>query len=101
LFYSSLEIRVAVVDLRREEGPYSLAEGQTLTLEVEVDRLPLVEGEYHVGLTVKTPMTARETRDLARLEVLPRRLTGSVIPFEVMYRGFVELNHRICNLRIQ
>jgi lipopolysaccharide transport system ATP-binding protein len=101
LLYSSLEIRVAVVDLRREEGPYSLAEGQTLTIEAEVDRLPLVEGEYNVGLTVKTPMTTREARDLARLEVLPRRLTGSVIPFEVMYRGFVELNHRICDISIQ
>jgi lipopolysaccharide transport system ATP-binding protein len=100
LLYSCLDIRVAIIDLRRDEGPYALADGQSVQVEVDVERLDLVEGEYRVGLYLQGGATHANFLDLAQVEVLPRQLTGSVVPYNVIYRGFVELTHRICDVRI-
>jgi lipopolysaccharide transport system ATP-binding protein len=100
LLYSSLDIRVAIIDLRRDEGPYALADGQILTIEAEVDRLDVVEGEYRIGLHLQGGTTRGDFLDLAHVEVLPRRLARSLLPYSVTYRGFVELTHRICDVRV-
>jgi lipopolysaccharide transport system ATP-binding protein len=100
LLHSSVEVRVAIIDLRRSEGPYALEEGQVLTVEVKVDHLNLVEGEYRLGLHLQGGRTSGDYMDAGQFEVLPRRLTGGVVPYHVGYRGYVELGSSICDLLI-
>src|SRR5262249_53404440 len=101
LLYSSLDVRVAIIDLRRDEGPYQFREGEVLTVETEVERLDVIEGEYRIGLYLQGGNTHGDFLDLASVEVLPRRLTGSLVPYKVIYRGFVDIPHRVCSVRIE
>ena len=100
LLDSSLDIRVAIVDLRRDEGPYRVSKGQVLTIEAQVDCLNVVEEHYRLGLFIQTATTRAEFLNLAEVEVLPRGLTGSIVPYHGRYRGFIEFTHWICDVRV-
>jgi len=91
---------VAIIDLRRDEGPYSLADGNVLIIEAGVDRLDVVEGEYQVGIYVQGGGARGDFYDLARLEILPAKVNGSIVPYNAVHRGFIELTHRIVDVSI-
>ena len=84
------ETRVAVVDLRSVAGPYRAAAGQTLTVTREVRRLPLVEGDYKLGLYLRSRDTAGDFHDLGSLAVAPAEARPAVVPYPAVHRGFVE-----------
>lgn len=98
LIHNLWDVRVAIVDLRRREGPYRLASGQTLSLQTTIQNLPLVEGEYALGIYVESTESSVNVLDVCRLEILPRPLNGSVTPYKVMYRGYLELAHAVDNV---
>ena len=91
LLYSMADTRVAVIDLRDQHGPHRVPAGKTVAIEVDVRRLPLVEGEYKVGLYIKSANVDVNFLDLAMLEVTPREDRPPVLPYPAMHRGFVEL----------
>ena len=94
LFYSSLETRVAVIDLRAANLPVRLDAGREWTARVTIASLNFVEGDYRVGLFVNSSDFSGDVLDLAELTVRARG-NAAVAPYAAAHRGFVELDVRI------
>ena len=91
LIYSSLEARVAIVDCRSTRFPLTLSTEQSWTISGSIRALPLVEGDYRLGLYVGTSEFFGDVPDLVELSVGPRALVGAPAPYAAAYRGVVEL----------
>jgi lipopolysaccharide transport system ATP-binding protein len=91
LIYSSMDTRVAVIDLRMETWPLQIGEGQELVAEADVENLNLVEAEYKLGLYVQSTNTLADFYDLGVFEVTPGVQRTPVLPYPAGYRGFVDL----------
>jgi lipopolysaccharide transport system ATP-binding protein len=89
---SAQSARVALLDLRALGFPIRLATGQVWRVEGIIESLPLVEGEYSVGLTVNTIDFWEDVFDLAMIRVTSRIPSHGYSPYDVIYRGTVELN---------
>jgi hypothetical protein len=53
--------------------------------------LPLVEGEYNVGLGLGSTNYFGDSLGLRTLRVHPRPPAGDVVPYAAQYRGVLEL----------
>jgi lipopolysaccharide transport system ATP-binding protein len=96
LIYSAYGVRLAIVDLRStSSASYQLAAGEQLTLEGTLDALPFVEGDYRVGLFLKTGDYYGDYLDLTTLSILNVVHAGSQVPHKPAHRGLVELNFRV------
>jgi lipopolysaccharide transport system ATP-binding protein len=94
LILSSQETRLAIVDLR-DGLPVTLAPGRSLMISGVIRQLPLVEGDYRIGLYAVAGNFSGDLADLAELRVLAPAPRGGTAPYSAMYRGFVELDVRI------
>ena len=94
LLYSSLETRVAVIDLRSANLPARLDADRPWTARASIASLNLVEGEYRVGLFVSSSDFVGDELDLLELSVHARG-DATVAPYDAAQRGFVELDVRI------
>jgi lipopolysaccharide transport system ATP-binding protein len=90
VIYSSQEVRVAIVDLRPWGLPVSIPAGGSWTMTGSIARVPLVEGDYRLGLYVVSTDVTTTRFDLASLTVEERRVDG-VVPYPAVHRGTVEL----------
>jgi lipopolysaccharide transport system ATP-binding protein len=90
LIYSVYGTRVAVMDLRHHGEPYLIKSGAR-SLRGRVRSLPLVEGDYHVGLYVKTADYHDNVLDLTTITVTNHQPANGVVPYSAAHRGFVEL----------
>lgn len=91
LIYSSLEARVAVLDLRSSEFPLALAANERRTLRGWIKSVPLVEGEYSVGFGIKASDFAGDQLNCFALTVAARPAVDGVVPYAAEYRGVVDL----------
>ncbi len=92
LFYSSLGTRVAILDLRAK-GIRNVKLGpDNFVVHGKIHHTPLVEGEYRVGLYIRSDRFEGDFLDLAdlTLQQQPPSLDG-YIPYPVEYRGLVAL----------
>jgi len=94
LVYSSLETRVAVVDLRSANLPARLDANQQWTARATIASLNLVEGDYRIGLFVSSSDFAGDVHDLVELTV-QARTDATLAPYAAAHRGVVELDVRI------
>ncbi len=92
LIFSSQNTRVALVDLRLLGLPMTIGAGESRHVEGTIKSIPLVEGDYNVGLTVNTGEFFENVMDLSGFTVRARTSDDGVAPYPVVYRGFVELN---------
>ena len=91
LIYSSLGARVAILDFR-PHGIENLSIKPTLLVFQGVIRsLPLVEGDYQVGLYIRTDTIAENFLDLALLQTVAPAQSDHV-PYPAIHRGLVELD---------
>jgi hypothetical protein len=95
LFYSVYGSRVAILDLRLPGNPYSLEEGRPLRLRGTVKSLPLVEGDYRVGLHVACTEYYGDYLDLTSLTVFSQPDREDNVPYPAAHRGFVELQRTL------
>jgi lipopolysaccharide transport system ATP-binding protein len=91
LIYSSLGMRVAVLDLRRSDITYELDGSNPLIIRGAVQSLPLVEGEYQIGLYIGCGETLSNFLDLFDLTVYYQPTQG-VAPYSPNVRGVLNLN---------
>ena len=96
LVYSALGMRVAILDLRPIGFPFHMKD-KRLEIRGTIETLPLVEGEYNIGLYIESSEVRDNFTDLTKITVA-RKLSGNnfvVYPSNV--RGVVELNYEaIC-----
>jgi lipopolysaccharide transport system ATP-binding protein len=95
LIYSWQETRLAIVDLRRAGLPRNFAAGESWTASGRITRLPLVEGDYRVGLGVADTFTLLNKPDLIDLRVAPRPDDSGIVPYAAAYRGVLELEFAV------
>jgi lipopolysaccharide transport system ATP-binding protein len=90
LIYSAAEARVAVIDLRGYL-PSTIAAGDTWTLRGWIESLPLVEGDYQVGLGVRASSFVGDKLGIVEWRVAAAPRPGEHAPYHPQYRGIVEL----------
>jgi lipopolysaccharide transport system ATP-binding protein len=95
LFYSSLGVRVAIVDLRTELSN-SVGPSNPWVMSVNVDTIDFVEGDYSVGIYVKCADTCGNFLDLVQLRVLRRPNDNGAIPYAAHDRGLINLRYTYC-----
>jgi lipopolysaccharide transport system ATP-binding protein len=88
-----LEERVAIIDLRK--GRYNIRPGKTLKFEVDVKKIPMIEGEYRVGLFLGSTLLTGNFEDLITLQVENARSMGDgdLLPYPVEVRGKMEIDY--------
>jgi ABC-type polysaccharide/polyol phosphate transport system ATPase subunit len=92
LIYSLQEARLAIVDLRGAGFPRTIAAGESSSVNGWITSVPLVEGEYRIGLGYSTDDHFEDKLGLADLTVTPRPDPSGLVPYAAQYRGVVELD---------
>jgi lipopolysaccharide transport system ATP-binding protein len=95
LILSSLETRVAVLDLRPAGLPVTLRPGCDWTVSGRINSLPVVEGDYGLGLYVAAGDFIGNVTDLGQLRVHARLQQGGLPPYPAEHRGILELDVQI------
>jgi lipopolysaccharide transport system ATP-binding protein len=92
LFFSAQEVRVGIIDLRSSGLPASLAAGGSWALSGTIRNLPLVEGDYRVGLYAVAGDFSGNLSDLIELTVTARTVSAGHAPYAPVHRGVVEFD---------
>jgi lipopolysaccharide transport system ATP-binding protein len=92
LIYSALGVRVGLLDLREVGLPVVIESGQTWTVTGRIKAVPLVEGDYQVGLTVNTGDFWEDILEVASFTVNARPRRADFAPYPVVYRATVEFD---------
>jgi lipopolysaccharide transport system ATP-binding protein len=94
LLHSATGVRVAILDLRRADGYHPFDASGYCTLSVCVKRLPLVEGDYQLGLYLQSTLVGANLLDLATFTVEPpAALDNGILPYPSQYRGLIKLDY--------
>ncbi len=91
LIFSELGARVAVLDFRQIGLRDIEVSEMGSVVEGRIHALPLVEGDYRIGLYLATCEHQDNYLDLATFTVLSRVGAGDLIPYPAVHRGHVEL----------
>jgi len=91
LIYTLTGIRVAVVDLKKP----NICTQNKYKIYITIKSLPLVEGEYAIGLYLSCQGIVKDFLDLLDITVISDIKTGDVVPAHSSHRGIVELS---CNV---
>jgi lipopolysaccharide transport system ATP-binding protein len=97
LIYSSLGIRVAILDLRSPNAPYQLDGMNPLRIRGLIKSLPLVEGDYRAGLYIESENTRNNFLDLVEISVKNKPHDDNKLPYPAGVRGVVELEFILHN----
>jgi lipopolysaccharide transport system ATP-binding protein len=92
LLFSSQEMRVGIVDLRSSGLPASVAAGETFVLTGTIRSLPLVEGDYRIGLYAVAGDFTGNLFDLVELSIAARQAPEGHAPYPAMHRGVIEFD---------
>jgi lipopolysaccharide transport system ATP-binding protein len=90
LFYNYKKQRVAIYDMRNLFESFKV-DGDQLSYTGKIQNFNLIEGAYNVGLFYGLDSIHGDVYDLFRIQVKPGISKLDVKPYEIQYRGFVEL----------
>ena len=94
LVHDAVGRRVGVIDFRHAGAPFDVAAGGRLALRAHLPSLPLVEGEYRIGLSLRGQDAHDILYDLVTLEVsMPAGL--EFVPYQAAIRGVLAFDYRI------
>ena len=91
LIHSAEGVRVAILDLRGCGLSRRLGPGEIWSGEAKVKALPLVEGDYKIGLYTNAGTFLGNLHELFTLTVEPRRARIGPVSYAPAHRGLVEL----------
>lgn len=95
LIFCEAGTRVAILDLRSagvEDLPLT---GESLNIEGSIATVPLVEGDYRVGLWISTDQYQGNYLDLATFHVSGMNRRNNFIPMPASVRGYVEMPFQV------
>ena len=92
LIYNSLNERIGILDLRHSELFEASSSAGKIAFSGTISDLPLVEGEYQIGIYILSNQCRGDFYNLAGFEVMPR--PNELVPYDLSYRGYVEFDHR-------
>jgi len=95
LFYNAAGVRVGIVDLRSTLAGKKMLEGEYTSINIQIDRLNLIEGEYSLGLYLNTTDRSGDIYDLAVINVEEQHNDSGITPYEQRYRGIIHFNYEI------
>ncbi len=90
LFYNYKKQRVAIYDLRNLFKSFQI-EKDHLSYTGRIENFNLIEGTYNVGLFYGLDSIHGDVYDLIKIQVKPNIDKFNVKPYDLQYRGFVEL----------
>lgn len=94
LVHDTLNRRVGVIDFRRPQGPYESNGQDPLKVTAQLGSLPLVEGEYRIGLSLRTDAAHDIVYDLTTLDVIAQS-DLAFVPYNPAIRGVVAFDYTI------
>jgi lipopolysaccharide transport system ATP-binding protein len=92
--HDALNRRVGLIDFRRADGVYQAGGAAPLRLRAELASLPLVEGEYHAGLTIRSDDVHEVREDLSTFAVVAHA-TQAFVPYRASMRGVVAFDYDV------
>jgi lipopolysaccharide transport system ATP-binding protein len=95
LIYSVYGARVAIIDLRRPDGQCSVDPDHPYEISGTIDKLPLVEGDYRIGLFLNCAEYYGDYHDLASLTISAATKEGGLPPYAAHHRGVLELDYEV------
>jgi ABC-type polysaccharide/polyol phosphate transport system ATPase subunit len=87
LFFNTLGMRIATMDLREPGGPYVVAADGRLDFNGTIASLPLVSGSYRVGLYLQSETDHAACYDLLQIEVGAAPARPGLVPHAVQFQG--------------
>ena len=94
LVEDTLGRRVAVIDFRQTSGLHEAGPNRNLRLRASLTSMPLIEGEYRIGLFVRSADAYSLMMDIITLDVTPS-LAAQMIPYRTDIRGVVALDYTV------
>lgn len=91
LIQTTLNMRVAIIDIRGDDA-FLLDGLDSILIEGFVNSIPLVEGEYSVGLYFKHDGIEDHIMDIFNIDITSKIYNGNIIPYPASARGLVELD---------
>ena len=91
LFYNYKKQRVAIYDLRNFFKLFQIDKDH-LSYTGKIENFNLIEGTYNVGLFYGLDSIHGDVYDLVKIQVKPEMDEYLVKPYDLQYRGFVELS---------
>ncbi len=94
LIHDPMNRRVGVLDFRQPNHQHKLNGKDNLHLCANLSTLPLVEGEYRIGLSIRSNDVHRVMYDVVTLDVVSKPDTDFV-PYRASIRGIVAFDYTI------
>lgn len=97
LIHDGLDRRVGVIDLRQPDGPFQMNGRDNLKLSVRLRSLPLVEGEYRIGASIRSDEAHPIHYDLVTVDVTAPP-GADFVPYQAAIRGVVAFDFDVHQL---
>ena len=94
LIHDTLGRRVGVIDLRQASALHEARPGANLKLAANLAAVPLVEGEYRLGVSIRSGDDHQILLELATFDVTARP-SSDLVPYRAEIRGLVAFDYTV------
>jgi lipopolysaccharide transport system ATP-binding protein len=95
--HDGLGRRVGVIDLRQASGLHEARPGRNLRLTARFASVPLVEGEYRIGASIRSGTSHQIVYDVITLDVTAKP-NMELVPYRAEIRGLVAFDYTVRSL---
>lgn len=98
LIVNQYDQRAAIIDLRGSVKGEPVGPCDPLRLSVKIKSIPLIEGDYSLGLFIEDEIRSDNYMSLYHFTILPRKTSESSGEYDRAVRGVVNLNYETTKL---